>query len=284
MAVATPRVLICPVCSTPLRDARSHLVCVEGHTFNRAREGYVDLLPMGHGRSRLRGDTREMLDARRRILTGGHFARIAQRLGALAREHCTATTRGRDFTVLDAGCGIGYYVGQMSQDWPETRPASFFGVDISRAALRMAARAYPRVSFILNDVKHRLCFAAGSVDLLLNIFAPRNATEFRRVLSPRGRLLSVIPQPTHLQELRAHWPMLRIDEDKADRIAAQLGPAAATERLEYHVSLDGRDQLDLLRMTPSYWHLDTADLQGSAPAASPVTISVAIAQWDAARL
>jgi 23S rRNA (guanine745-N1)-methyltransferase len=159
--------------------------------------------------------------------------------------------------VLDAGCGTGYYLGVL-----KTRAAPqscFLGTDVSKEAVRRAAREHPDMLFFLNDIKYRLSVESGSVDLLLNIFAPRNTQEFSRVLDEDGVLLVVIPTAQHLEELRSRFDLLEIGEEKKERTVEQLAPEfqlAAEEELSYQVDLQRGDAGDLLRMTPNYWHLD----------------------------
>ncbi len=186
--------LICPVCTEPLTAEGRTLRCPRGHAFDFAREGHVDLLPAGHGRSTLTGDTAEMLRARRRFLERGWFAPLARALedcrAALADD--VAPDHGRGLVLLEVGCGEGYFIGGLAASSNRTAGPDgdcCFGLDISRDALRMAARRHPGVLFFRNDVHYRICLRDGCVDLLLDIFAPRNPREFRRVLRPGGRVV-----------------------------------------------------------------------------------------------
>lgn len=241
--------LICPVCSEPLRDTRGALGCDQGHSFDRAREGYVNLLPAGHGKTRLQGDAPEMLRARHRIFRRGYYERLA--------DEIVLRASGRQ-VIVDAGCGVGYYIGRVADARPEAR---CFGFDLSKHALRIAAREYPEVTFFVNDVKQRVCLPTGSADLLLDVFAPRNAAEFARLLKPDGALLVVIPGALHLIELRERFQLLEVDADKAERTLDQLSPAF--ELLEkgtigYQTSIPGSDVVDLIQMTPNYWHFESS--------------------------
>lgn len=268
-------VLICPVCGEPLAGDGRTLRCPRGHSFDRAREGYYHLLPAGHGRSKIRGDTREMVRARRRFLERGHYAPLAQAI----RER---VSRERASTVLEVGCGAGYYIGGVARDageWPAPDSGrSFIGVDVSKEAVRLAARTYRDVCFLVNDVKRRLTVADGSVDVLLDIFAPRNPAEFARVVRPGGLLVVVIPRPDHLSELRERLPLLGIEPEKKARALQQFGAAFHLEAevvVEYRRVLEPADVLDLVGMTPSAWHVDAealAAVEGWGPV--PVTIGV----------
>lgn len=280
-------ILICPVCGEPLAAIDRSLRCPRRHTFDLAREGYVHLLPSGHGRSGRTGDTSEMLRARRRTFEGGHYEPVSRAINETGVRHLDAVRESegpdRRFTAVDAGCGEGYYAGRLRAALAsEAGDASVcvFGVDISKAAVRLAARAYDDVFFLVNDVKHRICVADRSVDLLLNVFAPRNPEEFARITRPDGLLLVAIPTERHLRELRADLPLLDIEPEKRERTVEQfLGEfdSVGEDTVEYETGLDGDARVDLLRMTPNYWHLDEetfAQARESGPAR--VTIAVRI--------
>lgn len=282
--------LTCPVCGAALSGMDRSLRCPDGHTYDMAREGYVDLAPAGHGRSRRAGDTRAMLEARRRFLQQGHYDALAATLAAMARDQAaadsdavrdragpggpgtetggtaTARTGTRPFTVLDAGCGEGHYLRRVAGELAATASCCLFGVDLSREALRMAARALPEARFFLNDVANGITMADGSVDLLLDVFAPRNPAEFARVTAPGGALVVVIPGDGHLRELRDRLPLLDIHPDKRDHLTDQLTGAFRLEQARAVVNrltMSGNDVVDLLAMGPNAWHLDEEALEAA---------------------
>jgi len=272
--------VICPVCAGPLTEADRTLRCPQGHAFDRAREGYVHLLPAGHGLSKVRGDTAEMLRARRRFLEQGHFEPLASSIAAATRHHAAARPRENSATtVLEAGCGEGYYIGYLAARLRNTGPAPcFIGVDVSRDAVRLAARAYREVLFLVNDVKHRICVADAFVDVLIDVFAPRNPAEFARVTRPDGLLLVAIPAAGHLKELRTEFPLLGLEEAKRERTVERFSPQFELTRedaLTYTLELDTSAVLDLLRMTPNYWHLpEEALAQAATRGSRVVTVDV----------
>lgn len=273
---ACTRLLACPVCGDALAGDDRALRCPEGHTYDIAREGYVDLAPAGHGRSKRAGDTRAMLQARRRFLQRGHYDVLAAALAAMARDEAAARTGtaarsrsdpgSRPFTVLDAGCGEGHYLRGIAGELAGTA-SCLFGMDLSRDALRMAARALPEARFFLNDVAHGITMADGSVDLLLDVFAPRNPAEFARVVAPGGALLVVIPGEAHLWELRERLPLLDIHPDKRERVTARLAGSfhlAEAREIVNRLTMAGQDVRDLVAMGPSARHVDAATLAEAA--------------------
>ena len=272
MLESGPVKLTCPICAQALTDLGQVLRCPSGHSFDRSREGYVNLLAAGHGKTKLEGDTPEMLRARQRVFNRGYYQKLS--------DEINQRSSGRQ-VVLDAGCGVGYYIGQLAVARPESR---CFGFDLSKHALKLAARTYAEVTFFANDVKQRICMADASVDLVLNIFAPRNAPEFARILREKGELLVVIPQADHLAQLRERYDLLGVDEDKPDRTLEQLAPhfeVTAQTPLRFDAGISGKDVVDLIRMTPNYWHTDTEKL-GEEIEGLTVTMSFLILQLKTA--
>ena len=224
-----PRILDrlrCPVCGEPLAEATAGttgaLRCPRRHSFDIARQGYVNLLD------------------RPRPARRGH-RRDGRRPGGLPRPPGTTTSSrppsppprrkpsvgrrdGADFEayplVVDAGAGTGRYLGAVLAALPD---AVGLALDVSKPALRRAARAHPRAAAALADTWQRLPLADASTAVLLNVFAPRNGAEFHRVLDPAGALLVVTPDTDHLAELVDVLDLLRVDPDKADRVADSLG-------------------------------------------------------------
>ncbi|MET9198322.1 putative RNA methyltransferase [Streptomyces olivaceus] len=259
--------LRCPVCGAGLRPVQGALRCPTDHTFNIARQGYVSLLT---GTRALSGDDTAMVQARTRFLATGTYAPVSRVLTHLAAE--AMPTRG---TVLDAGCGTGYYLAGVLDRLPTARG---LGLDASVRALRSAVRSHERAAAASWDVFRPFPLADQAVDVVLNVFAPRNPPEFHRVLRGSGRLIVVRPTQQHLAELRAHVPgMVTIDPDKERRLRRALGPffeAAGTRHLEYPAELTRQEAVDLVGMTPSARHLGQEDLACRGALPDRITVSV----------
>jgi 23S rRNA (guanine745-N1)-methyltransferase len=162
-------------------------------------------------------------------------------------------------TLVDVGCGEGWYLGQLQQRLADVT-GCFFGVDVAKTAVQLAARRYPTAQFVVADVWQKLPFADGSVVVLLNLFAPRNPVEFIRVLAPGSLLLIIIPQPHHLQQLRDRLGLLDIEDEKQQKVVAQLADSftlQAVEPVAIEMDLDRTALENLVQMTPNYWHLTT---------------------------
>src|SRR6266516_6833069 len=191
--------LRCPLCRQELADLGGSLRCPRGHSFDQAKQGYVQLTagPVSHP-----GDSAEMVAARAGFLAAGHYSFIAD---ALARA---APDRG---LAVDVGAGTGYHLGRVLDARPELVGLA---VDVSKPALRRAAKAHPRAGAVLADAWRGLPVADHGAAVLLDVFAPRNGPEFARVLAPDGALLVVTPTARHLAELVEALALLRVDPAK----------------------------------------------------------------------
>ncbi|MFD7704110.1 methyltransferase domain-containing protein [Streptomyces caelestis] len=260
--------LCCPTCRTHrLHPHRGALRCPVGHTFDIARHGYVGLLT---GTRATSGDDAAMVQARARFLSTGTYAPIREvgaRLAAIAASEQT--------TVVDVGCGTGYYLAGVLDRLPDARG---LGLDTSVRALRSAARAHDRAAAAARDVFRPFPLADGAADVVLDVFAPRNPAEFHRVLRPTGRLIVVRPTGRHLAELRGQVSaMVTIDPAKEQRLHRALNPffaAVVTEKVEYSAPLSRLDALDLIVMTPSARHVNRADLNDGGLLPDQATVSV----------
>ena len=246
---------LCPICGAPLiREAGSYR-CRVGHSYDIAREGYVHLLPANQKHSQQPGDDREMVAARSRFLEGGWYGHLRDALCRLAAD----LTGGRP-VFLDAGCGEGYYTAAVVHAMKEAgkTPASA-GVDLSKFALKKAARRCKEAEFAVASVYH-LPVSDQSVDLLLDCFAPLAAEEYRRVLKPGGIFLYVVPAPEHLMEMKSvlydstyENPDQQVEYDGFSSV--DIFPVSRTILLP-----DPQPIADLLGMTPYAWKTPRAGL------------------------
>lgn len=280
--------LICPICAEPLAPTGATLVCSRHHTFDIAREGYVNVL-VGKIRGD-EGDTKEMLRARRSFLERGFYAPLSERVNVLAAT-CLAGYLGNGAApvVLDAGCGEGYYLGRLRaalQTHPNSGSYSYLGIDIAKEAVRLAAKRYRDIRFAVADVKRGIPAASDSVALLLSVFAPRNPAELARVVAPGGVLLAALPGPHHLMELRERYGLIGIEPEKERHLAAQLAPAFArtsSVSLAYPMSLTGEDIRHLLVMTPNARHRERQGWRDTTPEAMQVTASFLVLAFQRIR-
>src|SRR6185295_2388267 len=186
--------LLCPVrdCRQGLVREEKRLVCPQGHSFDAAASGYVNLLQPQDRRSKDPGDTAAAVAARRRLHDRGVT-------GLLLEEIADIIGPSKDDIVLDAGCGDGFYLGTLA------RRIGFeaYGVDISIPAVKAAAKRYPEYQWIVANADRFIPYADRSFSIVWSITARMNAGEFRRVLRDDGRLLVAIPAAEDLIELRS---------------------------------------------------------------------------------
>jgi len=240
-----------------------------------------------------------MLAARARFLRRGHFDPLVGEVAraVLAERMRVPSLRKAPFTVLDAGCGDGHYLAAVAEALADAAPGTdagthahtdeslevrseaghlLMGFDLSREAVRRAARTIPKGFFFVNDVAHRICLADDVVDVILDVFAPRNPREFARVLRPGGALLIVLPDEEHLKEARARMPLLGIEPEKRERTMKRLAHSLRFEgesTVRHSVHLGGAELRDLVCMSPSFWHITPEDLD-SIEGEDPLRVTV----------
>lgn len=264
--------LQCPLCHRTLARVGGSLRCDRGHTFDIARQGYVSMatgaVPAAPP------DTPAMVAARAAFLAAGHFAPIARQLAVAATQ--AAADRASP-CIVDIGAGTGYYLAQVLDRLPG---AVGIALDFSKPALRRAARAHPRAGAVGCDVRDPLPVRTGCAGLVLDVFAPRNAPEMRRILHPDGALLVVTPAPEHLAELVTPLGLLGVDPAKRARLAAALDPhfrIERTDRVEFGMSLPRSAVAAVAGMGPSAWHADRANREASlADVEAPCAVTAAV--------
>jgi 23S rRNA (guanine745-N1)-methyltransferase len=264
--------LRCPHCSAGLERAGEAVRCEAGHSFDVARQGYLSLL--GREGTAHTGDTAEMVAARERFLRAGHFERLAAALGeAVAGAGAPPTC------LLDLGAGTGWYLSRVLDRLNEARGLA---LDVSKPALRRAARAHPRLAAVAADGWGPLPLRDGVVAAVLNVFAPRNPRETARVLRPGGLAAIVTPAPGHLAELVEALGLLQVGDRKDERLADQLVPhleVVGARHLEWRLTIDRAGARDAAAMGPSAFHIDPAELAervGALPQAVDATAAMTI--------
>ena len=265
--------LVCPICRSGLRAGTGSVGCAAGHRFDVARQGYLSLL-VGRG-SGASGDDAVMVAARRTFLDAGHYAPLTRAVVAAAAAAAVGGAGRR--IVIDVGAGTGHHLAAILDADPAARGLA---LDASTPALRRAARAHPRAAAVGTDVWAGLPVRDGAADVVLDVFSPRHAGEFARVLSPGGRLLVAVPQPSHLVQLVEAVEMIGVDADKDRRLEQQFGErfdVVAREAVTWQLELTRADAANLVAMTPSARHVDADDVTARlAGLPEPLAVDAAV--------
>jgi 23S rRNA (guanine745-N1)-methyltransferase len=257
--------LRCPIDGSALTRHDKNWRCETGHSYDVAREGYVHLLPVQNKRSKDPGDSKEMVAARRRFLSAGYYAPIAQALAEALASHAEG-----QLSCLDAGCGEGYYLRALQGT---TLPLSILGLDISKWAVQAAAKLDKTSTWVVGS-NANLPVVSATLDCVLCLFGFPMYAEFARVLKPGGLLVQIDTGEQHLRELREIiYPSLK--PPREGELPLPEGFSLVEERtLDFTLELESREAIaDLLVMTPHLYRASQAGRE-SAAALERLTLSI----------
>lgn len=248
----------CPVCGAGLMIRAADAVCPNSHTFDRARNGYLNLLLSNKKQSAIAGDSPGMMRSRRTFLQGGFYDRISAAADAAVIEALAGRAESH---VADLGCGEGFFTARLHNALGAAVPAhTCYGVDISRPGIKMATSYDRDISWIVASL-HRTPFLSRSLDVVLIMFAPIDPADVRRIVRDTGALVTVTPGPDHLDALRAAIYTSVRPHPVAPALMAgdTLFTQATSTRVRYPIVVDtGEQVMNLLTMTPYYWNISRA--------------------------
>ena len=236
--------LLCPICGEILDRIEKQYRCGNGHSFDLARQGYVNLLPVQQKRSLNPGDTREQVLGRRAFLETGCYEPISNALNETAKE------LGATGPILDVGCGEGYYSARLA----EALGAELTGLDISKEAVRCAAAQYKGPQWLCGTAAH-LPVADHSAGIITSLFALTMAEEFKRVLRPDGLFFQVLAAEDHLLGLKSIiYPELKFKEKNT--IPEVPGfELVKSVPIRFTFTVEGEQVQNLLGMTPHVFRI-----------------------------
>lgn len=245
----------CPLCAQPLRRDEKRYVCPQGHSFDIARQGYVNLLTVQQKHSLDPGDTRQQVLSRRAFLESGFYAPISEALNQAALDY---NAQGE---ILDVGCGEGYYSARLAA----ALGAPLTGLDISKEAVRCAAGQYKAYAWLCATAAH-IPVPDGSVGTLSSLFALTLPGEFRRVLRKNGLFLQVLAAEDHLLGLKSIVYDVLTHKQK-DTAPALPGFALLESRqIRFDFTAEGEQIQRLFAMTPHLFRIGKAGAQRLAEA------------------
>lgn len=240
---------ICPVCKSQLNiDGRTY-ICENGHSFDIAKQGYVNLLPVNKKHSDFPGDSRDMVSARRDFLESGKYECFSQKLNELV---CECFSDSQKLSILDIGCGEGYYDGRLMQ-FLDSKNVKFelCGFDISKDAVRFASGKYKNASYLVGSC-FNMPIQSEYFDIAVNIFAPMAETEIARVLKKGGYLIYAVPGKNHLMGLKkviyekTYENNERHTEYEGFRFISRCS-------VKDKITVEGNSAVNLFKMTPYYY-------------------------------
>lgn len=246
----------CPVCQHTLNNEKSRFACDQAHAFDKAKEGYVNLLLVQHKKSLNPGDEKGMVYSRRDFLSKGFYNPL---VAALQQRLSHTTANQKQLSMLDIGCGEGYYLRELTQQIRKAETSgniTAIGLDISKPAIQQAAKQDNSDTQYIVASSHDLPLENQTVDLALNIFAPLDIQEALRVLRPGGFLVKIVPGPKHLFGLKQLIYQTPCYHD-ADEAVPMGFSVESCELVSSQLALDNATDIkNLLAMTPYYWNIN----------------------------
>ncbi len=237
---------MCPVCQSALVQDGRVFQCENRHSFDQAKEGYINLLLANQKSSKSPGDNPDMLMARRAFLDAGYYQPVVDGIAGCINDW---QKNERQHRLLDCGCGEGYYVNELQKKLNGQWFTS--GLDIAKEGVRLAAKRYKHSEWICASGEH-LPVSTNSIDVLLRVFAPGNNAEVYRVLNDTGMFINVSPSENHLVEIKREL----YDDIKPYAIPKPPDHffSFETKKITYTLDLkDNQSVKSLLSMTPFLW-------------------------------
>lgn len=269
---------VCPLCGNDLSHGEKVLLCPNGHSFDIAASGYVNLLRPGKMRNRNAGDDKGMVGARTRFLSAGYYEKNREHLISLARKY--AVSGG---VAVDIGCGEGYYTNAVNFALTEM---TVVGIDASKYACEAAAKGAKRLGLAGKGAYavaslSEMPFSDGSAELLISLFAPCDYAEFARVLKHGGKVIIGSAGKKHLTELKKilYGEGNVRDNESLDHAARADGTSLQLldrSTVRFETTVEGRDALSaLFSMTPYYWRTPKSGAEALA-ALDCLTVTVEV--------
>lgn len=242
---------ICPICNGKLTEKNRALVCNSNHCYDISKHGYVNLMRSQKSSKKRHGDDKLMLKSRHDFLEKGYYKPLLDSI----TEEILNISGNDNLTVLDVGCGEGYYTANIKQHVPN---CDTYGIDISKDALIYAAKRDKDLSLAVASCSE-IPVESGCCDVVLNIFSPTNANEYSRILKSKGILIKAIPLENHLFELKkAIYD--KPYKNKIESHELENFSIADFKEIKYNLKFTtNEDIISLFKMTPYYYKTSRTD-------------------------
>lgn len=239
--------IICPVCSKPLFRSYGTYKCVNSHSFDIAKEGYLNLYLKNY--TGIYAE-KELFASRRRVYDDGFFDPLISKCAEIIDSVLFDKSSIR---VLDAGCGEGSFLGKIHA---MIHRSDCVGIDIVKNPIRLASKKYHQLTWLVGD----LCaipLAKGSIDCILNILAPANYIEFDRLLSENSVVIKVTPNRDYLLELREQYSLSEFEDKRSNELFVEHFELLDILPVRYKFSVHKSIEKDILAMTPLLKYIET---------------------------
>lgn len=232
-------ILICPICHQKLKKSGKSLFCANNHCYDISKNNYVNLLLCNKKKSNFPGDNKTMISARNDFLKKGYFDKLRKTVEKVVSDE-------KPTLILDAGCGTGYYSHNLQETY------DVIAIDISKESVHLTAKNNNKSLPVVASI-YELPLKNCSIDLILNIFAPKPKEEFKRVLKDNGVIVEVVPGKDHLKELKELMFGNRTEFNK-EKFAFSDFKIKSSQKLKYSVNiLENEDIINSIRMTPYFY-------------------------------
>ena len=246
--------LLCPVCKDKLiKDACNKIYkCNNNHTYDIAKEGYVNLLISNQKRSKNPGDSKEMVLSRVEFLSMDYYKPISNKINEMIAE-CLGKNNIAKFNIMDLGCGEGYYLTNLKNYMNKNNiKANYYGMDVSKEAVKYASKTDKDCVWAVGNNFH-IPSCDKSIDCILSVFSPIDINECNRILKDDGVFIRVLPRTNHLIQLRnIIYSEVHLNE-KVYTADAYENEYIKESNVTFDITLNKEEILSLLKMTPHYW-------------------------------
>lgn len=264
--------LACPIEGKSLQQVEKQFVCDNRHSYDIARHGYVNLLPVQYKRSKEPGDSKAMVNARTKFLETGIYQTISSKLNDTVLGQII---NGKNNCILDAGCGEGYYLDNLAfflNGYNSNNDISLIGLDISKEAIIRGSKRNKLIRWVVGT-NRQPPILENSVDIIICMFGFMNTEGFKKILKHSGKIILVEPGINHLKELReiVYSEIISNDDPKSYFHGFNI---IKSDTLNFKKTIYDKDQIqNLLVMTPHFYR---ASREGKEAASNLESLDISI--------